>query len=52
MRLQDGIHGYLRHVKQEIPGEPSMWVGENFVFDKRQTWDDSDSEPEAAERGE
>ena len=35
MRLQDGIHGYERFIAQQ-DGEPNMWEGHNFVFDKRQ----------------
>ena len=35
MRLQDGIHGYERFIAQQHD-EPTMWEGQNFVFDKRQ----------------
>mmetsp|Transcript_40929 Transcript_40929/g.135573 ORF Transcript_40929/g.135573 Transcript_40929/m.135573 type:complete len:443 (+) Transcript_40929:84-1412(+) len=30
-RLRDGIHGYLRHVR-DTPGVASKWEGDNFVF--------------------
>ena len=36
MRLQDGINGYLRFLRDEAPeGEASAWQGRNFVFDRR-----------------
>jgi predicted sulfurtransferase len=41
MRLQDGIHGYLRYLDQH-PGQQSYWEGDNFVFDKRQTMEEED----------
>jgi len=34
MRLQDGINGYLRFLREE-QADDSAWRGQNFVFDKR-----------------
>ena len=34
MRLQDGINGYLRFLREE-EADDSVWRGQNFVFDKR-----------------
>ena len=33
-RLEDGIHGYLRHVREhpDTAGSDSQWEGQNFVF--------------------
>ena len=33
MRLQDGINGYLRFLREEQAD--SAWRGQNFVFDRR-----------------
>merc|ERR1712167_470959 len=31
-RLKDGIHGYLRHARNDLKKDESKWRGENFVF--------------------
>ena len=31
-RLKDGIHGYLRHARNDLKKGESKWRGENFVF--------------------
>ena len=44
-RLKDGIHGYLRHAKDNLPQEASKWQGENFVFyEKNRADEDNESE--------
>ena len=42
-RLRDGIHGYLRHVR-DTPGVASKWEGDNFVFYEQDAAAPSDDE--------